>query len=200
MTPESPSRPATAAYFVVNALLLLFVLGAAVAAAVAALGALRGGHSISIAGEVPVNDLASLPPTVHAPSYVAVTETIRDASPAQVLLDLAVDITPVLLAVPALWLLRSLVGSLRHGDPFTATNANRLRGVGLLILIGAPVFSIVTHVLQVALSMTLPEGQQLSTTWAPIPVVGWLVGLGVLVLAEVFAHGGRLREDVEGTI
>ena len=27
-----------------------------------------------------------------------------------------------------------------------------------------------------------------------------LAGLGVLVLAEVFAHGVRLREDVEGTI
>ena len=27
-----------------------------------------------------------------------------------------------------------------------------------------------------------------------------LARLGVLVLAEVFAHGVRLREDVEGTI
>ena len=33
------------------------------------------------------------------------------------------------------------------------------------------------------------------------PIGGALIfGLAVLVLAEVFAHGLRLREDVEGTI
>jgi hypothetical protein len=32
------------------------------------------------------------------------------------------------------------------------------------------------------------------------PAAALLAGLAVLVLAEVFAHGLRLREDVEGTI
>ena len=47
----------------------------------------------------------------------------------------------------------------------------------------------------------MPAEQQLGgPDWAPIPVPALLTGLGVLVLAEVFAHGVRLREDVEGTI
>jgi hypothetical protein len=45
-----------------------------------------------------------------------------------------------------------------------------------------------------------PAGQRNGGLFAP-PIGGALVfGLAVLALAEVFAHGLRLREDVEGTI
>ena len=48
----------------------------------------------------------------------------------------------------------------------------------------------------------MPEAQPLLGNSAPTvnPAAALLAGLAVLVLAEVFAHGVRLREDVEGTI
>ena len=202
MDPQRPSRPATTAYIVVTALLTLILAAAAVEIVLAAVGALRGGHTISIARAAPPDQLASLPPGVQPRSSVPVTQTITDASPVQLLLRVASDLGPLLLlAVPALWLLRSLVRSLRHGDPFTPANAQRLRGFGFLVLLGWPVVSLVTHVLQEMLALTVPAEQQLGgPDWAPIPVPALLTGLGVLVLAEVFARGVRLREDVEGTI
>jgi hypothetical protein len=49
------------------------------------------------------------------------------------------------------------------------------------------------------LAMTLPANDT-EGLFAP-PIGGALLfGLAVLVLGEVFAHGLRLREDVEGTI
>ena len=48
----------------------------------------------------------------------------------------------------------------------------------------------------------MPETQPLLGNSAPTVnlAAALLAGLAVLVLAEVFAHGVRLREDVEGTI
>ena len=40
---------------------------------------------------------------------------------------------------------------------------------------------------------------EITSSVVPIPLA-LVFGLAVLVLAEVFAHGLRLREDVEGTI
>jgi DUF2975 family protein len=47
---------------------------------------------------------------------------------------------------------------------------------------------------------TTPPADQTSGVFAPPIGLALLFGLAVLVLAEVFAHGLRLREDVEGTI
>ena len=47
---------------------------------------------------------------------------------------------------------------------------------------------------------TTPPGAQTGGLFAPPIGLALLFGLAVLILAEVFAHGLRLREDVEGTI
>jgi hypothetical protein len=47
--------------------------------------------------------------------------------------------------------------------------------------------------------VTVPADVTSSLFTLPIGLV-LVFGLAVLVLAEVFAHGLRLREDVEGTI
>jgi hypothetical protein len=101
----------------------------------------------------------------------------------------------------ALWQLRGLLGSVRHGDPFHAANVRRLRWFGWLLLLGYPLVALASSLLKESLGSTMSEAQPLLGNSAVVtPAAAMLGGLAVLVLAEVFAHGVRLREDVEGTI
>jgi hypothetical protein len=148
--------------------------------------------------------LTSLPANVEPTNgYVPVTVTIRDARPAQLFLRLAIDLLPGLLILAALWQLWGLLRSARQGDPFTTANVRRLRKFGWLLLLGWPLVAYLTTDLKAALADTAPpvvtSGLGLSLLAPPIPLA-LVFGLAVLVLAEVFAHGLRLREDVEGTI
>ena len=66
-------------------------------------------------------------------------------------------------------------------------------------MLGWPLVAYLTKVLGELLAMT-PPANHAGGTFAP-PIGGALLfGLGVLVLAEVFAHGLRLREDVDATV
>ena len=143
--------------------------------------------------------LTSLPANIKPTNNIPVTVTIDDARPAQLFLGLAITLLPGLLIVAALWQLWGLLRSARHGDPFTGANVWRLRQFGWLLLLGWPLVAYLTMALKEALATTLPANDT-AGLFAP-PIGGALLfGLAVLVLAEVFAHGLRLREDVEGTI
>jgi Protein of unknown function (DUF2975) len=199
--PKTPSRPAAIGYVIVTVLLGLALATGVILTLLAVVGAVRGGHTIPLAREVTPEQLASLPPNVTPANDFPVTQEITDASPLQTLLRLASDLVPLLVYVPALWLLRGLVGSVRQGDPFSAANLRRLRALGFLILLGWPVAAFCSNLLQQLLAQTLPAAHSLSGRIVPAHLdLTVLAGLGVLVLAEVFAHGLRLREDVEGTI
>jgi hypothetical protein len=125
--------------------------------------------------------------------------TISDARPGQLFLRLAIDLLPGLLVVAALWQLWGLLRSARRGDPFTIANVWRLRQFGWLLLLGWPLVAYLTMALKEWLASSLPANET-GGLFAP-PIGGALVfGLAVLALAEVFAHGLRLREDVEGTV
>jgi hypothetical protein len=69
------------------------------------------------------------------------------------------------------------------------------------MLLGWPLVAYLTMALKEFLAMTWASpADPTGGVFAP-PLGGALLfGLAVLVLAEVFAHGLRLREDVEGTI
>jgi hypothetical protein len=91
--------------------------------------------------------------------------------------------------------LLSIIGSVREGDPFTQTNAARLRAMGWLMValqvgsipVGAIVAKLSTHFEQrhVDFDMSLN---------------GILAILLVFVLAGVFEQGATLREELEGTV
>jgi hypothetical protein len=206
--PKPPTRLATAGYLVVTALLVLFLAGGVVLAASTAVGAVRGHHTITVDRVVTPEHLRSfdtfrnsLPANVEPTNgYVPVTVTIRDARPAQLLLRLAIDLLPLLLIVAALWQLWGLLRSARQGDPFTTANVRRLRRFGWLLLLGWPLVAYVTTALKSDLAATVPPVVT-SGLFNTTPIgLALVFGLAVLVLAEVFAHGLRLREDVEGTI
>jgi hypothetical protein len=197
------SRPASIGYAIVTALLALTLAGAAYATGWAAVGAAQGNHDITLDRTAPPDQLAALPPEVTPTEQCcAVTQTIRDATPLQLLLFTASDLLLLALGFVALWQLRGLLGSVRHGDPFHAANVRRLRQFGWLILLGYPAAALTSSLLKEGLGSTMPEAHPLLGNSAPTVnlAAAVLAGLAVLVLAEVFAHGVRLREDVEGTI
>ena len=161
-------------------------------------GVIRGGHELKVHQEVNADEVSSLPAIVDRPQRVPVTVHIEDARPNQVLGSLGRDLPAVTLVVAILWLLRLLLRSVRAGDPFTAANVGRLRAIGFLLVVGAPVASLAMFVCDQWLASTSKAGE-LGASFA-VPGAGPIAGLGVFVLAEVFAHGTRLRADVEGTV
>jgi Protein of unknown function (DUF2975) len=205
--PKPPTRLATAGYLVVTALLVLFLAGGVVLVASTAVGAVRGDHTITvdrvIVPEHVPEPFTALPANVEPTNgSIPVTITIHDARPAQLFLRLAIDLLPLLI-LAALWQLWGLLRSARQGDPFTTANVRRLRKFGWLLLLGWPLVAYLTMNLKAALADTAPpvvtSGLGLSLLAPPIPLA-LVFGLAVLVLAEVFANGLRLREDVEATI
>jgi hypothetical protein len=197
--PKPSTRLATTGYLVVTALLIAFVVVGAVLTATAVVGAVRGDHTVTLDRVVEPEALGSLPANVQPANNIPVTVTIDDARPGQLFLRLAITLLPGLLLVAALWQLWGLLRSARQGDPFTTANIWRLRQFGWLLLLGWPLVAYLTMALKEALASTLPANET-GGLFAP-PIGGALLfGLAVLVLAEVFAHGLRLREDVEGTI
>lgn len=178
---------------------LLLIVGVAFAVFILG-GALLGigNHDIAVHQSVRADHVERLPPDVLPPSSVPVTIRLRDASHRQLLLAAGRDAGPIVVTVAIVWLARGLLRSVRDGDPFTDRNVWRLRGIGFLFLFGLPAVALLNPVFEAALARSSPAGE-LGTSFS-IPATGPLVGLGVFVLAEIFARGVGLRLDVEGTV
>lgn len=163
--------------------------------------AILGGRQEAVAHQNvrPRAALESLPPEVIRPATVPLTIRIRNADGHQLLLSTGRDLIVIVWMAVLLWLVRRLLLSVREGDPFTAANVRRLRSMGFLLLVGLPLANGLSQILDARLAETSPAGR-LGTTFTLELGPGPLVALGVFVLAEVFAHGARLREDVEGTV
>lgn len=127
---------------------------------------------------------------------------MNDPTTKQMFLRSAPDLGPVVLFVFGLWLMRGFLGTVVAGDPFGTANAKRLRWIGFLLVIGAPVVELLNSVLHEALFNDLPPAHpsDLLTSGFSLPTGAMIGGLGAFILAEVFAYGERLREDVEGTV
>ena len=92
-------------------------------------------------------------------------------------------------------LLRRIVVSLAHGDPFVPQNAQRLRDMGWLSIL----IQIVTLV-GGAMAMAIEDAAGEVTTDYDLSLGGLLLPLVLFVLARVFQEGSRLRDDLEGTV
>ena len=91
--------------------------------------------------------------------------------------------------------LLAIVETVRAGDPFVATNANRLQAIAwslfALQLLSLVVGAIVRTISTPAHPIDVDAGFSIS---------GWLAVLLTFLMARVFAEGTRMREDLEGTI
>src|SRR5262245_56915106 len=91
--------------------------------------------------------------------------------------------------------LLAIVETVRAGDPFVATNAQRLRAIAWALL-----------TLQILSIVIGAIGKSISTTAHPVQldagfsINGWLAVLLTFLLARVFAEGTHMREDLEGTV
>ena len=91
--------------------------------------------------------------------------------------------------------LLAIVDTVRAGDPFVATNAQRLQTIAWSLL-GLQVLSIVIGAI----------GQAVSTPAHPVnldagfSINGWLAVLLTFLLARVFAAGAEMRDDLQGTV
>ena len=91
--------------------------------------------------------------------------------------------------------LLAMVETVRAGDPFVATNAQRLRAIAWTLL-----------ALQVLSAAIGTIGRVISTPAHPVhldagfSINGWLCVLLTFLLAQVFAEGTLMRDDLEGTV
>ena len=88
-----------------------------------------------------------------------------------------------------------MVETVRTGDPFVATNAQRLRAIAWSLL-----------TLQILSIVIGTIGKTISTPEHPVvlsagfSVNGWLAVLLTFLLARVFAEGSEMRDDLAGTV
>ena len=110
-------------------------------------------------------------------------------------LIMLVGIAAVPLAHVVLTRLLAIVATVGAGDPFVADNAARLQTIAWALL-GLELLHLAAGAIAVFVSS--PAGP-LDIGWS-FSFTGWLAILLLFVLARVFDHGARLREDLEGTI
>jgi Protein of unknown function (DUF2975) len=160
------------------------------------------GDTLTVPLQLAPEEVGPLPAGVRVDSWADVTVVIDDPSSTQMFLRSATDIGPLLLFVAGLWLLRGFARSVKEGDPFGAANVQRLRRLGFILVLGAPLVELLNTSLRHSLYEELPsfQGVDLGVAGFALPAGALLGGLGAFILAEVFAHGARLREDVEGTV
>lgn len=144
--------------------------------------------------------LVLLGATIVAEEWTMTALGVAPSSPIRpVLMGLRAIAALGLVAVPlndlVLRHLRTIVKTVRAGDPFVEANAQRLQAIAWALL-----------ALQL-LSMVIGGiGRAISTPANPVNLdagfsaSGWLAVFLTFVLARVFAEGARMREDLEGTV
>lgn len=202
MAGQRPSGAVTFGYNLVTFMLLVAVVFGAYRVVSTAV-VLAGGADRSI--DVPAfvsREAISTPKGTRPAGEAQVRVHIERPTNAQTALAAAIDLGPIVLFVVGLWLLRGVARSVREGDPFVPDNVRRLRGIGFLLVAGSIAVELLNYSLRLALYNRLPQNPSadLGVRGLSIPGTALLAGLGVFILAEVFAHGLRLREDVEGTV
>lgn len=99
--------------------------------------------------------------------------------------------------------LAQLVGTSRTASPFSEANARRLRVIGLLLVLGAPLASLASWACERWLVESSSVGDEVATrdyVFASLPLWTMLVGAAVLVLAGVWRRGVAMAEDVRGLV
>ncbi len=92
------------------------------------------------------------------------------------------------------WSLRRVFATLTIGEPFQIENVRRLRLIGAALL-GLELLSYLARIFAVSVA---PEQVRGMSYWPDF--TAWFAVLVVLVLAEVFREGARLRREADLTI
>jgi hypothetical protein len=207
VTVQGPSRTVSAGYALTNLLLVLALAFAAFLLVDGAVGVARdgdrlvGGRTLDVHVQVPP-ERVRLPDGLRYSGWLPAVARVEHPGAKQIALSTALDLSQAALFISVLWLLRGLARSVRRGDPFDAANVRRLRGIGSLLVFGGVLVEMFNTSVRMQLWESLPPGRfgDIGTEGFGLPGNMLLAGLGAFILAEVFAHGLRLREDLEGTV
>jgi hypothetical protein len=99
--------------------------------------------------------------------------------------------------------LSRLVAESRGESPFMAHNVGRLRRIGALVLIGAPVASFGHWAVERWIVESSSASHRVAVypyDWSSLPWWTMLVGAAVMVLAGVWKRGVQMAEDVRGLV
>lgn len=104
--------------------------------------------------------------------------------------------------IVCVWLLRSIVNSVRDGSPFTAENVKRIRTIGWVLFAQAYLHELTNYLFACSLYDT---ALQSGSSPVLIPHFTWLpdgvfLALCVLVLAEIFRYGCILQREHDTTV
>ena len=202
-----PSRAARTASLVLSVLLWLAVLVGVLDVAHRLTGFGQESSVLTLNVAVTVEDMRLGEELVGA--HVPVSADIGDPTLNERLLATAPALASWALVIVVLWLVRAVARSAARGAPFERANVTRLRWLGALFLLGFPIVTILQGVFTEWLfregvySLMAPEPVRLGEVYVTYPWVSpsaIMAACGFFVLAEVFAYGARLREDVDATI
>ena len=96
--------------------------------------------------------------------------------------------------------LRKIFANLKAGQPFIPENARRIRAIGLLVILACLVQSFLGFGLGTILAKNLAIEGVTIRPQLNFGLDGFLIGLAILVLAEVFRYGAALQEDRDLTV
>jgi hypothetical protein len=160
--------------------------------------------SIDVNAVVPDLD-KKLPPGVRPYGDLPVTVEVDNSAVRTRVLRFLSSVPMNLLILAVIWLLRRVAlttvsPGLASPDPFIKANVRRLRIMATLILI-TPIVSFWS---QVAVWELVDSSLPGKILWMSYDASGLPLQMGtaflLFILAEVFAAGVRLREDVEGLV
>jgi hypothetical protein len=205
---NSPSRSLRFGYGLTTLLLWLSVAFGVAAVVSIGVGIGRGGDSLlygdplQMPAELNPESLKPLPANIEFTGWPHVNGAIHDPTTKQMLLRSLQDVPVAALFIAGLWLLRGFLRSVLDGDPFGRANVQRLRAMGSLLAVAAPLVYLLNHALRNALFANAGPAfvhADIGVSFG-LPLAPIVAGIGVFILAEVFAHGADLREDVEATV
>lgn len=97
------------------------------------------------------------------------------------------------------WLLLRLVRRIEQGQPFVSASATSLRLLAATVLVGSLAVSLGLGVAEAVISQRALDGAD-PVFGFEVSFVAFVGALLMLALAEAFAQGVRLQEDVEGLV
>jgi hypothetical protein len=135
----------------------------------------------------------------HPTWFMRAIDVPAGVDPNRIMVGLTAIATLGVLAVPLnhliLTRLLRMVETVSRGDPFIKANAYRLNAIAWALL-GLQILSIVIG----AIGKAIASKQFPLHLDAGFSVNGWLAVILAFVLAQVFAEGTLMRQDLEGTV
>lgn len=201
-----PSRAARTAYLVLTVIFWITAVIGLILVAHRLVGFGQDSGTLTLPASVSVDDVR-LPETFEIAGPLPVNVDLADPSLSQRVIATVPVFVWWALALVVLWLVRKVARSAAQGDPFKGSNVTRLRWLGALFLLGFPFATMIAGYFgdllfspDVWTGGPLPPGGIDTGSQVVVSAPAIMAAVCLFALAEVFAYGARLREDVDATI